>query len=228
MFGYSKRNRDLKLTFQIAPFSSAQQWLIGTSLNVDPHPFETACTEELRTCLHIRLFNPQQMVRPLYHYLPLDRRHVHPAEDPLRFGRDAQACTFVLADPRVSRKQFALQAFRSARSSELLFAVQNLSRTGCLFMKGAQLGYLERAELPDKVLLRFGEYELLVWQQPGEARDSFEVEFEVARVSPCQEMGEGVPCRLPVMDTGLLVSQCPVSISHSQGPSETDERIYLS
>ncbi|MFT7809738.1 hypothetical protein Z043-112142 [Arapaima gigas] len=214
MFGYSKRNRDLKLTFQIAPFSSAQQWLIGTSLNVDPHPFEVKLTEE-----------------ELKHWLLShhgDRRHVHPAEDPLRFGRDAQACTFVLADPRVSRKQFALQAFRSARSSELLFAVQNLSRTGCLFMKGAQLGYLERAELPDKVLLRFGEYELLVWQQPGEARDSFEVEFEVARVSPCQEMGEGVPCRLPVMDTGLLVSQCPVSISHSQGPSETDERIYLS
>ncbi|KPP69126.1 hypothetical protein Z043_112142 [Scleropages formosus] len=188
---------------------------------------QTANTEELRTCLHIRLFNPQQVVRSLYHCLPLDRRHVHPAEDPLRFGRDAQACTFALADPRVSRKQLSLQAFRTSRSSELLFVVQNLSRTGRLSVNGAELLYLERAELPDKALLRFGQYELVIWQQPGDAGDSFEVEFEVARGSPCQEMGQGVPCRTPVMDSGLLVSQCPVSIDHSQGPLEMDERISL-
>ncbi|CAB1345295.1 unnamed protein product [Coregonus sp. 'balchen'] len=61
---------------------------------------QTVETEELMTCLQIQLYHPQQASRALYCMLPLDTRHKHQAEDPMRLGRDAQACTFALADPR--------------------------------------------------------------------------------------------------------------------------------
>ncbi|XP_048883600.1 TRAF-interacting protein with FHA domain-containing protein A isoform X1 [Brienomyrus brachyistius] len=184
---------------------------------------QTEKTEESRTCLHIKLYHPQQSVQSMYRLLPLGRRLKHPAEDPLRLGRDAEACTFVLNDSRVSRKQLALQAFRTAHSSQLYFLVQNLSQRGSLAVNSADLGYLQWAQLPDKALLRFAGYELLLCQEPGEAKDSFEVQFEVAHMSPCQEVGLGIPCRSPVMDTGLQPSLYPNNSGHSQGPLEMDE-----
>ncbi|XP_036403663.1 TRAF-interacting protein with FHA domain-containing protein A [Megalops cyprinoides] len=188
---------------------------------------QTAETEELLTCLYIQLYHPQQYSRPLYQLLPLGQRWKQPAEDPLRLGRDNKACTFALVDPRVSRKQLALQAFRSPRSSELLFQVQNLSQKARVAVNGAELDYLQWAELPAKALLRFGEYQLLVCREPGEAQGSFEVQFQVSRLPPCQELGDGVPCGTSVMDTGLSLPQPPPPPC-SQIPLETDESIYLS
>uniref|UniRef100_A0A4W6CX45 Uncharacterized protein n=1 Tax=Lates calcarifer TaxID=8187 RepID=A0A4W6CX45_LATCA len=75
--------------------------------------------EDLLTCLHIKLYHPQQSSRGLYGLLPLGKRSRHSADDPLRLGRDAQACTYSLGDPRVSRKQLVLFAYRTTLNSLL-------------------------------------------------------------------------------------------------------------
>lgn len=190
---------------------------------------QTADTEEeLLTRLSIRLYHPQQASRALYRLLPLDR-HKHPAEDPLRLGRDGQACSFALADPRVSRKQLALQAYRTPQNPEMLFSVQNLSQKGRVTVNGGALGHLERVELPDKALLRFGEYEMLIHREPGEAKGSFEVEFTVLEVPPSREMGMGVPNMAPVIDTGLgcgTIHSLPASLV-SQEPLEMDNETVM-
>lgn len=185
----------------------------------------TVETEELMTCLQIQLYHPQQASRALYRMLPLDTRHKLQAEDPVRLGRDAQACTFVLADPRVSRKQLSLQAYRTSNSSDMLFSVQNLSQKGRVTVNGFELGFLERAELPGKALIRFGEYEMLIRRENGEAKGSFEVEFGVLAVPPSREMGMVVPNMVPVLDTGSDLSTNGIPPLMSQGPMEMDETI---
>lgn len=184
-----------------------------------PQTLETE--EDLLTCLRVRLYHPQQSSRGLYGLLPLGRRVRHPADEPLRLGRDAQACALALADPRVSRRQLALQAYRAPRGADMLFAIQNLSQRGRLAVNGAALGHLERTELPDEALVRFGEYEALITREPGEARASFEVELEVLAVAPS---GESRPCgavATPVPETGAGL---PAEL-RAHGPLETDETL---
>lgn len=177
--------------------------------------------EDLLSCLHFKIYHPQQHSKALYRSLPLGTRSQHSADDPLRLGRDDRACTFALADARVSRKQLSLQAFRTPHGTHLLFTVQNLSTKSRLHVNGAQLDYLEQMELPDKALLRFGEYELLVVREGGEARGAFEVEFEALAVSPSRETSP----RAPVMDTGSWVSKNLPAEFRSSGPLETDETL---
>lgn len=187
---------------------------------------ETMETEEdLLTCLRIKLYHPQHCSRGPYRLLPLGNRHKQPAEDPLRLGRDSQACTFALADSRVSRKQLAFQAYLTPRNPEMLFTIQNLSQKGRVTVNGSVLGFLERMDLLDKALIRFGEYEMLVVREPGDAKGSFEVEFEVLAVPPSREMGVDVPSVTPVMDTGschCVTNGFPADL-RSLGPLETDE-----
>ncbi|KAJ8008372.1 hypothetical protein DPEC_G00104140 [Dallia pectoralis] len=182
-------------------------------------------TEELMTCLQIQLYHPLQASRAPYRLLPLDTRRKHPAEDPVRLGRDAQACTFALADPRVSRKQLALQAYRTASSSDMLFSVQNLSQKGRVTVNGSALEYLERAQLPEKALIRFGEYEMLILHDNGDAKGSFEVEFGVLTVSPSREMGVGTPNTTPVMESGSDNFNNSIPPLRSPGPMEMDETV---
>ncbi|TMS02006.1 TRAF-interacting protein with FHA domain-containing protein A [Larimichthys crocea] len=86
--------------------------------------------EDLLTRLHIKFYHPQQNCKGLYGLLPLGNRSRHSADDPLRLGRDAQACTFSLVDAKVSRKQLALFAYRTPHSQDMLFTIQNLSPEG--------------------------------------------------------------------------------------------------
>ncbi|XP_039996853.1 TRAF-interacting protein with FHA domain-containing protein A [Xiphias gladius] len=161
--------------------------------------------EDFLTRLHIKLYHPQQSCKGLYGMLPLGKRSSHPADVPLRLGRDAQACTYALVDPRVSRKQLALHAYRTAQSPDMLFTIQNLSQRGRLSVNSSALGYLERMDLPDKALLRFGEYEMLITRESGEAMGSFEVEFEVLEMPPSRETCMCVPSVTPVMELRALV-----------------------
>ncbi|KAM9335247.1 TRAF-interacting protein with FHA domain-containing protein A [Symphorus nematophorus] len=181
--------------------------------------------EDLLTCLHIKFYHPQQSCKGLYGLLPLGTRSRQSADDPLRLGRDSQACTFVLVDARVSRKQLAIHAYRTPQGLDMLFTIQNLSQRGRLSVNGAVLGYLERLDLPDKALIRFGEYEMLVIRESGEAKANFEVEFEVLTVPPSRETCTCVPSMKPVMDTGSygLIS-VPGELS-VHGPLETDETL---
>lgn len=175
--------------------------------------------EDLLSCLHIKLYHPQQSSRGLYGSLPLGTRRRHSAEDPLRLGRDPGSCTYSLMDPRVSRKQLCLSAYRSAQSPDLLFSVQNLSQRGRLSVNSWALDYLERMDLPDKALVRFGEYQMLIVRESGEAKGSFELQFEVLVVPPSRETCSSVPGLRPVMDTGLMNG------TRGFGPQETDDTL---
>ncbi|AWP00799.1 putative TRAF-interacting protein with FHA domain-containing protein A [Scophthalmus maximus] len=181
--------------------------------------------EDLLTCLRVKLYHPQQSGRGLYTLLPLGKRCRHSADDPLRLGRDATACTYALADPRVSRKQLALHAYRSPQSPDMLFTIQNLSQRARLSVNSAALGYLERADLPDKALIRFGEYEIVIILESGDAKGSFEVEFEVLAVPPSRETCMCVPSMTPVMDTGSCVTNGFSAEFTAIGPLETDETL---
>ncbi|XP_041820698.1 TRAF-interacting protein with FHA domain-containing protein A [Chelmon rostratus] len=187
---------------------------------------ETMETEEdLLTCLHIKLYHPQQNCKGLYSLLRLGNRSRHSADDPFRLGRDTQACTFGLFDARVSRKQLALHAYRKPQSPDMLFTIQNLSQRGQLSVNGSVLGYLERMDLPDKALIRFGEYEMLIVRESGEAKGSFEVEFEVLAVPPSRETCMCVPTNTPVMDTGSYVTSTFQAELRAHFPLETDETL---
>ncbi|XP_018529749.1 TRAF-interacting protein with FHA domain-containing protein A [Lates calcarifer] len=181
--------------------------------------------EDLLTCLHIKLYHPQQSSRGLYGLLPLGKRSRHSADDPLRLGRDAQACTYSLGDPRVSRKQLVLFAYRTPQSPDMLFTIQNLSQRGQLPVNSSALDYLERMDLPDKALIRFGEYEMLIIRESGEAKGSFEVEFEVLAVPPSRETCTCVPSMIPVMDTGSCVTNGFPGELRAIGPLENDETL---
>ncbi|XP_032399823.1 TRAF-interacting protein with FHA domain-containing protein A [Etheostoma spectabile] len=185
--------------------------------------------EDLLTRLHIKLYHPQQSCKGFFGLLPLGNNSKHSADEPLRLGRDPQACTFSLLDSRVSRKQLALHAYRTAQSPDLLFTVQNLSQRGRLSVNSSALGYLERMDLPDKALIQFGEYEILICRESGEAKGSFEVDFEVLAVPPSRETCMWVPSMTPVMETGSSGMNSPSLPGDLRvgllGPLETDETL---
>ncbi|CAI5672328.1 TRAF-interacting protein with FHA domain-containing protein A isoform X2 [Oreochromis niloticus] len=194
--------------------------------------------EDLLTCLQIKFYHPQQNCKGFYGRLPLGTRRRHAADDPLRLGRDDQTCAYILLDPRVSRKQLALYAYHIPQSSEMLFTIQNLSQRGKLSVNSSALGYLEKMDLPDKALIRFGEYEILIIRESGEAKANFEVEFEVLAVPPsretslCKEQTSMSLCKEqtsmslpPVMET---CSDSRIILSpkdSSFGPQESDETL---
>ncbi|XP_029025322.1 TRAF-interacting protein with FHA domain-containing protein A [Betta splendens] len=181
--------------------------------------------EDYLTCVHIKFYHPQQSRRGLYGLLPLGTRSVHAADEPLRLGRDAQACSYALADPKVSRKQLALLAYRTPQSPGMLFTVQNLSQRGRLSVNSTALGFLERMDLPEKALIRFGDYEVLILREAGEAKGSFEVEFEVLETPPSRETCACVPSMTPIMDTGFCLMNGFTDGVRALGPLETDETL---
>ncbi|XP_077598309.1 TRAF-interacting protein with FHA domain-containing protein A [Stigmatopora nigra] len=176
--------------------------------------------EDLLTCLRIWFYHPQQHRKGPYSFLSLGHPLKHPADEPLRIGRDAQSCTFALADPRVSRKQVALQAFRLPGTSEMVFSLQNLSRTVKVTVNGSELDFLERMDLPGKALVRFSDYEMLIVREAGEAKQSFEIVLDVLTVPPSQETSNWKPSTLDMVDSGTQEIQ-PIE---AKVPSESDER----
>lgn len=187
--------------------------------------------EDFLTNLQIKLFHPQQRSKGMFSLLRLGQRIKHDADDPLRMGRDGLSCAFALVDQKVSRKQLSLQAFHTAQSQGMFFTIQNLSKRGRLTVNGHGLGYLEKLDLPDKALVRFGEYEMLIVREAGEAEGSFEVELDVLEVSPFAETCPCIPDSSPVMDT--LSEYTTASPGYKGGsnlhePLESDETLpYL-
>ncbi|KAK0152797.1 TRAF-interacting protein with FHA domain-containing protein A [Merluccius polli] len=194
---------------------------------------QTLPTEEDNlTCLFISLHHPQQGALGMFRLLPLGPGaggRLHPADEPVRFGRDQQACLFALADPRVSRKQLSIQAFRTAHSPYLQFTVQNLSLRGRMAVNGVSLVYLERAYVGDEALVKFGDYEMRIRVEQGEAQANFEVLLDVPEPWP-PRVAAAVPSMVPVMETGL--SGAPADLRSQgamerPGPMESDETLCL-
>ncbi|KAM9836680.1 TRAF-interacting protein with FHA domain-containing protein A isoform 1-T2 [Aulostomus maculatus] len=181
--------------------------------------------EDLLTCLYIKLYHPQAAVKAVFQSLAVGTKSRHQAAEPLRLGRDSQTCTFTLADTRVSRKHLSLHAYRTPHSPEMLFTIQNLSEKLQLLVNSTRLGFLERMDLPDKALIRFGEYEMVIIREGGEAKGSFEVELEVLAVPPSRESCTCVPSMEPIMESGSqLMSRLPTELQE-HGPLETDETL---
>lgn len=90
-------------------------------------------------------------------------------------------------------------------------------------MNSSALDYLEVVDLPDKALIRFGQYEMLIIRESGEAKASFEVEFEVLTVAPSRETCTCEPSVTPVSDTESLMVNSLLGELRIIGPSETDE-----
>ncbi|XP_069039023.1 TRAF-interacting protein with FHA domain-containing protein A-like [Lepisosteus oculatus] len=190
--------------------------------------FEDAETEETLTCLRIQVYHPHQSAKDVFRHLQFHRKLRHRAEDTVLFGRDAKACDVSFYDTRVSRSQFALQAFRAFERSELCFEIKHVSKRGSMAVNGLPLQHLHKVELPEKALVRFSDFQLLILKEPGESRDSFEIVFEPCAAPPCQEVGEVVPCGSPVVDSGFHSQECAVSASVSlRGPLENDERMLI-
>ncbi|KAL6490840.1 hypothetical protein MHYP_G00011850 [Metynnis hypsauchen] len=129
-----------------------------------------------------------------------------------------------LSEGKHYKKQISFQAYRKSGSADLHFTVQNISQKGKVVVNGCELGHLERVDLEDKALLRFGRYELLVLREPGESQDGFEVLFEKQNIPPSREMGMDVTFRSAVMETGMRNYQNGGPVS--QEPLEFDETMF--
>ncbi|KAK7910141.1 hypothetical protein WMY93_014825 [Mugilogobius chulae] len=174
--------------------------------------------EDFLTCLQIKLYHPQRH-KGMFSLLSLGRRMRQDADDPLRMGRDGLTCAVALVDQKVSRKQLSFQAYRTPHDQGMFFSIQNLSKKGRVIVNGTGLGYLEKLDLPDKALVRFGEYEMLIVREFGEAKGSFEVELDVLEVSPFTETCAFVPARNPVLDSSSEYTDA----LRSPQPLESDE-----
>ncbi|XP_028330464.1 TRAF-interacting protein with FHA domain-containing protein A [Gouania willdenowi] len=180
--------------------------------------------EDLLTCLQIKMFHPQQSSKDVYRLIPLGSRSRHSADDPLRLGRDGQTSSYILQDLKVSRKQLSLQAYRTPHNPDLLFTIQNLSQRSRLTVSNKTLGYLEKMDLPQNALVEFGEYVMVITREPGEAKATFEVEFQVLLMPPSREVSTFVERTKPVMETGLCSNGFAVEMKWN-GPLETDETL---
>ncbi|XP_059820894.1 TRAF-interacting protein with FHA domain-containing protein A-like [Hypanus sabinus] len=184
--------------------------------------FETDETEETITSLHIGVYHPQASV---FKSLNFNEKQKYRGEESIKFGRDSKVCQFPLLDKRASRIQFVIQSFRHADSSELCFEIKNVSLRTQLSVNGVTLDHLNRIDLPNKCILRFGEFQFCLEKESGEDREHFEVKFTLSFVPFCQE-GIVEALSHPVTESGVL--NVPVTQHQSQTAVETDENELIS
>ncbi|XP_078399000.1 TRAF-interacting protein with FHA domain-containing protein A [Cetorhinus maximus] len=181
-------------------------------------PFENDDTEETVTCLNINVYHPQAKV---FKSLDYTEKQKYRAEEMIKFGRDSKICNFPLIDKRVSRLQFAIQAFRHSESSELCFEIKNTSLKTKLYINNEILDHLNKIELPRKCILRFGEYQFYLEKYDGEAREYFESFIKLSLVPFCQETNVET---LPNPEIGIWkIVDAPAPQCQFQTAVETDE-----
>ncbi|XP_042323344.1 TRAF-interacting protein with FHA domain-containing protein A [Sceloporus undulatus] len=149
--------------------------------------FETADTEETLTCLHITVFHPEQEKKQVFQALPFYKRQQLKVDELIKFGRNCNICRFNFEDAQVSRIQFALELFRPFGSSEFVFEIKNLSKRVKLFVNNVELAYFNKFILPERCLVHFGDYQLLMQKQDGQSENYFEISFDMSKTSLWQE-----------------------------------------
>ncbi|KAM4051624.1 TRAF-interacting protein with FHA domain-containing protein A [Anomaloglossus baeobatrachus] len=177
-------------------------------------------TEQTLTCLHMKMYHPHQHDKRIFSAINLCKRQEIKAEDVVLFGRDVNSCMFKLLHNKVSRMQFALQFFIPLNTSTMSFEIKNLSKKTKLFVDGLELNYLNKVELPQKCIIRFGEFQMLVEIEAGDSDDKFAINCEVSRYSLVQEIGHPVMIAIP--ENGTLIYQPSIILSTSP-PVEVDE-----
>ncbi|XP_028660929.2 TRAF-interacting protein with FHA domain-containing protein A-like [Erpetoichthys calabaricus] len=167
-------------------------------------------TEEVLPCIRLKAYHPYHEIKNVFQFLHFNKKMKHRADEALKVGRDSKMCDIQLHDLRVSRMQFAIEAFRYFNSSELSFEIKNLSQKGRLTVNNAELEYLNKVELPRKAIVRFAEFVFLVEKEDGESTDYFETVFELAALPPSLEL---ICCSSlsPVPETGLAFPVAPNS-----------------
>ncbi|XP_054846228.1 TRAF-interacting protein with FHA domain-containing protein A [Eublepharis macularius] len=168
-------------------------------------------TEETLTCLRITLHHPEQKEKQVFRDLSFCENQRMRVDDVVKFGRDVNVCHFTLTDKRVSRIQFALQFFKPFNRSEFGFEIKNLSKKTDLIVNNIELSYLNKVDLPERCIICFGEYQILMEKQGGQSKDYFEICFELASTSL---LLENLSFHQPVPESG---------ISYTESPTETDE-----
>lgn len=158
-------------------------------------------TEETLTCLRMTFFHPNQEEKQVFRNLTFSECQRVRADDVIKFGRDDSICHFNLTDGRVSRIQFALQFFKLFNSTEFGFEIKNLSKRMNLIVDNVELSYLKKVDLPEKSIVCFGDYEILMEKQRGESVDYFEICFELANTSFL--MDRDVSFHQPVPESGI-------------------------
>ncbi|XP_043917482.1 TRAF-interacting protein with FHA domain-containing protein A [Protopterus annectens] len=167
--------------------------------------FDDADTEETLTHLSMKLYHSMQRDKPIFQQIHFGRRQRYQTDEILKFGRDSKTCSIVLLDPRASRMQFSLQAFRQFNSTELCFEIKNVSRKVKMAVGNTVLDFLNKLTLPNKCLIRFGEFQILFEKEDGESVTHFETCFELARSPVVQEVPL-VSSLSPVPETAVLNS----------------------
>ncbi|KAM3937479.1 TRAF-interacting protein with FHA domain-containing protein A [Leptodactylus fuscus] len=180
-------------------------------------------TEQTLTCLQMRMYHPHQEDRRIFSAIDLCKTHEIKAEEVVMFGRDVNSCKFKLLHNKVSRMQFALQFFKPLNSSTTSFEIKNLSKKTKLYVDGWELNYLNKADLPPKCMIRFGEFQMLIEIEAGESEDKFAVYCEVSRFSLVQEIGHPVMLAIPENGPLNYADPLPSSIPPTPPPVENDE-----
>lgn len=180
-------------------------------------------TEQTLACLHMKMFHPDQHDRRIFSAIELGKRQDIRAEEAVLFGRDINSCKFKLLHNKVSRLQFALQFFKPLNSSITSFEIKNLSRKTKLYIDGLELNYLNKADLPPKCMIRFGEFQILIENEAGESEDKFAIYCEVSRFSLVQEVGHPVMIAIPENGPLHVADYGPLTVPSTPPPVEVDE-----
>ncbi|XP_053317473.1 TRAF-interacting protein with FHA domain-containing protein A [Spea bombifrons] len=163
-------------------------------------------TEQTLTCLHLRMYHPQQHSKQIFKSIKVGHRQEIKAEEVVTFGRDFKICNYPLLSSTASRIQFSLEFFKPFQSGTTAFAIKNLSKKYKLSVDHLELDYLNKKDLPDTCLIRFGEFQILAEKEDGESENMFEICCEVSRTPLFQEH-----VRVPIPENGALNGAAPIA-----------------
>ncbi|MXQ81567.1 hypothetical protein E5288_WYG011990 [Bos mutus] len=162
-------------------------FMAGQILVLIMSSFEDADTEEMVTCLQMTLYHPGHERSGIFRSIKFFNREKLPTSEVVKFGRNSHTCNYIFQDKQVSRVQFSLQVFKKFNSSVVSFEIKNMSKKTSLLVDNKELGYLNKMDLPDKCMIRFGDYQFLVEKEDGESLEFFEIQFSLSKKPLLQE-----------------------------------------
>lgn len=190
---------------------------VGLVLGRIMSSFEDADTEETLTCLQMTVYHPGQQPNGIFQSIGFHKREKLPSREEVKFGRSSKVCNYTFQDRQVSRVQFSLQLFKKFDSSVLSFEIKNMSKRTSLIVDNRTLDFLHKVDLPDRCMIRFGDYQILMEKEDGVSLEFFETEFILSPRSLLQK--NYWPPQNPIPEYCHSVW----SSSQSTSPMETDE-----
>lgn len=179
--------------------------------------FEDVDTEETVTSLHMTLYHPGHQRSGIFQSIKFCNRETLPTSEVVKFGRNSSTCRYTFQDKQVSRVQFSLQLFKKFDSSVVSFEIKNMSKKTNLLVDDKELGYLNKMDLPDKCLIRFGDYQFLVEKEDGESLEFFEIQFFLS-IRPLLQENKWLPQK-PTPECG----SCSPCSTQNNSPMEAGE-----